>query len=193
MARRAPSPRDTSGPAPLRGADLAITFTPRADGGVVFRATRADGSATWQRHEGVRASFFPHHDLTHYAVETVLGARDGFYGLLAAGWDVADTGGKGARGPLPAEAVIVEHIVGMLDTARAGGAPPLAATELAEQLATLRASGRIASVPALTDAQLDDVHRRAGELQDAWARCAARGEVFSLDFTRPAASRLLPP
>ena len=175
---------------PLRHPDLEITFTPRSDGSVVFRATRADGSATWQRHEGVRATFFPHHDLTHYAVETVLGARDGFYGLLAAGWDVADTGGKGARGPLPAEAVLVEHLVGLLDTERVGGAPPLRAAELAMQLETLRASGRIATTPALTDALLLDVRHRAAELQDTWARSAACGEVFTLTFARPAASAL---
>lgn len=62
------------------------------------------------------------HDLTHYAVETALGYRRGFFGLIAEGWDVEDTTGKGARGPLPVEAGEVERIVGLFDSERGSGA-----------------------------------------------------------------------
>jgi hypothetical protein len=33
--------------------------------------------------------FFVRHDLTHYAVETVLGLRTAFFGLLAQGWEIS--------------------------------------------------------------------------------------------------------
>lgn len=56
-----------------------------------------------------------------YALKTVLDAAHGFYGLVAAGWDIADTTGKGTRGPLPDDAVAVEQIVGMFDAERASG------------------------------------------------------------------------
>ncbi len=101
--------------------ELAIHLTKRADGGAVLRLVRADGSATWQRHDGHRAGFFPAHDLTHLAIETELGFRRGFYGLVAEGWSLEETEGKSARGPLPPEAMAVEYLVGALDLERAGG------------------------------------------------------------------------
>jgi hypothetical protein len=61
------------------------------------------------------------HDLTHLAVETVLGYRRGFFGLIAEGWEVEDTTGNGARGALPAEALEVEKLVGLFDSERASG------------------------------------------------------------------------
>ena len=77
--------------------ELRVELTKRADGGAVLRCTRADGSVTWQRQEGRQAAFFPLHDLTHHAVETTLGYRRGFLGLVADGWELADTTGKGGR------------------------------------------------------------------------------------------------
>ena len=170
-------------------AALVVSFEARPDGRVVLRATRPDGSSTWQVHEGPRAAFFPFHDLTHLAVETVLGTRDGFYGLLAAGWDIADTGGRGARGPLPPEAVLVEHLVGLLDGERIGGAAPLTAATLQAQLATLVAAGRLAAVPALTDAQLARVREAREMLHEAWAR-TPMAQSFERRYTRPGASAL---
>jgi len=97
------------------------------------------------------AAYFALHDLTHYAVETALGYRHAFFGLIAEGWDVEDTTGKGARGPLPAEATEAERIVGLFDAERASGIPwtqeefsavahcPLTASEI-ESVRTLRAS-----------------------------------------------------
>jgi hypothetical protein len=67
------------------------------------------------------AAHFALHDLTHFAVETGLGYRRGFFGLIAEGWDVEDTTGKGTRGALPAEAIEVEKIVGLFDSERGSG------------------------------------------------------------------------
>jgi len=59
---------------------LRIQFEKQRDGAVVFRCVRGDGTSTWQKHAGKAAIFFPFHDLTHYAVESTLRFRQGFYG-----------------------------------------------------------------------------------------------------------------
>src|SRR6185437_11388716 len=77
----------------LSSREMKIQFTKKADGSAVFKCVRPDGSVTWQKQEGKHAAFFPLHDLTHYAVETELGFRRGFYGLIAEGWEIAETTG----------------------------------------------------------------------------------------------------
>ena len=99
---------------------LRIQITKRADGAGVLRCTRADGSVTWQKQTARHAAYFALHDLTHFAVESALGYRLGFYGLIAQGWEIDDTTGKGSRGRLPAEAGEVEQVVGLFDMERAG-------------------------------------------------------------------------
>jgi hypothetical protein len=100
---------------------LQIEIAKQPDGAGVLRCTRQDGSVTWQKQTRHAAHFAPH-DLTHYAAETTLGYRHGFFGLIAEGWEVDDTTGKGARGALPSEALDVERIVGLFDSERASGA-----------------------------------------------------------------------
>lgn len=99
---------------------LRIEIIKRPDGAGLIRCIRQDGSVTWQK-QTRHAVHFALHDLTHYSVETALGYRRGFFGLIADGWDVDDTTGKGSRGNLPAEALEVERIVGLFDAERAGG------------------------------------------------------------------------
>jgi len=99
---------------------LQIEIAKHADGSVAMRCTRADGSVTWQK-QTKHGAHFALHDLTHYAVEMALGYRQGFFGLIAAGWDAEDTTGKGARGRLPLEAVEAEQIVGLFDSERGSG------------------------------------------------------------------------
>ncbi|HEV3483262.1 MAG TPA: hypothetical protein VGR97_13155 [Candidatus Acidoferrales bacterium] len=97
---------------------MRIEIAKRADGTGVLRCTRDDGSITWQKQER-HGAHFALHDLTHFAVETSLGYQRGFFGLIAEGWDIADTSGRGPRGPLPDQAFEVERIVGVFDSERA--------------------------------------------------------------------------
>lgn len=46
----------------------------------VLTCIRANGSRTWTKLHAA----FPIHDMTHYAVETEIGAKDGFFGLRRA-------------------------------------------------------------------------------------------------------------
>jgi hypothetical protein len=74
---------------------------------------RDDGSTTITRlNQNVGAE----HDLVHYVVETTLGRRDSFYGLVARGWQVQDFDVPGAAKALnlPDEAGQTEHIVAAL-------------------------------------------------------------------------------
>src|SRR3954454_15515463 len=100
---------------------LHLRFKKSHDGATALSCTRADGTVTWQRQPAAHAAFFVRHDLTHYAVETVLGYRLGFYGLVAAGGDFRDFAARGRRGPIPADADPAELVVGFFDAESAGG------------------------------------------------------------------------
>jgi hypothetical protein len=169
--------------------DLEIGFRARTDGSVVLRCVRRDGSITWQVQSGPRAMFFPLHDLTHYAIETTLAARDGFFGLVAAGWDIADTDGKGARGRLPPEAALVEHLVGLMTQERIGGSAPLSAPDASALLDPLVRTGELPAF-RLDDGALARARTERERLHDAWARCPADAPL-SLSFRRPPVSGLL--
>lgn len=162
--------------------DLRLSLTKHADGGAVLRCTRADGSAVWQRHHGGRAVFFALHDLTHYAIETELGVRRAFYGLLADGWDLEDTTGKGTRGALPPEALRVEHLVGAFDLERAG-AVTWTADELNAHAAVFAADRGLPSPSDLTDDDLSRIRSRLGELLAQWVALDA-GATLELAFER---------
>lgn len=146
---------------------MLIEFTKRADGRTVLRCVRADGSVTWQRNDDQNARFFPLHDLTHYAVETELGFAQGFFGLIAEGWNIEETTGKTARGALPDEALEVEYIVSAFSAERAGGAGA-SATEFNQLAVTFASAKGMPSPRRLTDGDLARVRTRFDELANRW-------------------------
>ena len=164
---------------------MGIEFVRRGDGTTTLRCTRADGSVTWQTQRAPsHATFFALHDLTHYAVETTLGFRAGFYGLIAAGWDIDDTTGKGRRGALPAEARLVEQLVGAFDRERASP-EPWSAAEFNALLDDVRQATPPGTWPRrLTDADLARVRARWTELSARWVALAP-GEALTLSFELP--------
>src|SRR3954471_4333927 len=101
--------------------DLLVRIKKKDDGSAALSCTRADGSVTWQRQDGAQGRFFPLHDLTHLAVESTLGFRRAFYGLLAEGWDISHFGAPGGAERLPPEALLAEVLVGLFDVERASG------------------------------------------------------------------------
>jgi hypothetical protein len=168
-------------------ADLLIRLTKRADGDVVLRCERADGTSTWQRQQGRNASFFVLHDLTHFAVETVLGCSRGFFGLVAEGWDIADTEGKSARGPLPPETIAVEHMVGFLDVERATGGE-WSTVEWMEQGTRAGVDLRRIALREITDDDLNAIRSQRLKLLAQWASVPVGGEL-DLVFPDPGAAR----
>lgn len=152
----------------------------------MLRCVRSDGSLSWQKQDR-HAAFFAHHDLTHFAVESTLGFRRGFFGLVAEGWDIEDTTGKGARGRLPEEAAHVESIVGTLDSERASG-EIWSACDFNQHLAIHAESAGLSKPRELTDDDLARVRARRAELFAEW-RAIEPGETLQLHFviqSRPA-------
>ncbi len=139
---------------------------------------RDDGSCTW-----TVLNLTPAHDLGHYAIETTLGFRDAFFGLLAQGWAIQDfgqpdpmTGDKPAN---PTEAIQAEALAGLLDMERRSHLPP----DYAEFHAMLvsACAGLNVPLPALSQGQLEAIRSRHLELLHQWAELP-EGETLELPF-----------
>jgi hypothetical protein len=159
---------------------MIIEFTKRKDGNTLLRCVRDDGSVTWQRNESQRALFFPIHDLMHYAVETELGFRRGFYGLIAEGWEIAETTGKTPRGALPNETLEVEYLVSAFSAERAPGDASTAA-EFNPLAATFALAKEMPNPRKLSNDELARVRSRFNELAVQW-RALAPGATLKLAF-----------
>lgn len=156
---------------------MKITLTKKSSGESAIACARPDGSVTWQRHSH---AFFPLHDLTHFAVETTLDLRHGFFGLLAAGWEIGDFGHRKIPEDARHDAMLAEAIAGMLDQERATGIIP-EADDFNEGLLAVMESLGIKSDLRLTDKQLDAIRGRFLELAALWGRTPAGGRV-ELEF-----------
>jgi hypothetical protein len=157
---------------------VRVQITKKTDGSGVLRCVRADGSATWQKQTDRHAAYFSLHDLTHFAVETELGYRSGFFGLIAEGWEIEDTTGKGARGPLPPEAGEVEMLVGVFSAERAGGA-----------IWTVDEFNECAAMSGVRKLSADEIARvkkKRSQLFQQWA-AVEPGAALELQFTAAAA------
>ena len=145
---------------------LKIHFSKKPDGSSILHCERDDGSATWQRH---KTEFFVHHDLTHLAVESTLGLRYGFYGLLACGWNVSDFGSRELPEHAIRDAMLAEAIAGLLDQERATGVWALAADFNVALEASLSAMGH-EMYCVVTQSELDAIRKRFMELIRRWGR-----------------------
>lgn len=162
--------------------DLTIRIKKKTDGTAALTCTRADGSTTWQRQEKLLGAFFPLHDLTHCAVESVLGLDRAFFGLIAEGWEISDFGNAGPERRLPADAFLAELIVGFIDLERTGH--PMTAAECNAQIKELFAGAALApSSFALDDAQLAAIRARRDELFAEWG-ATRPGDSLEVPFTR---------
>jgi len=159
---------------------LTVLIKKKADGSAALSCRRSDGSVTWQRQEGTHGAFFPLHDLTHFAVETELGYGKGFFGLVAEGWDITDFGRPWPRGPLPAQALLAEVLVGFLDQERAAG-ELWSADELRTSTAAYASQSGVALKADLSDADLQRIRARRGALFAQWSALGA-GETLALTF-----------
>jgi hypothetical protein len=174
-----------SGP---RVPELVIRVKKKTDGNAALSAQRADGSVTWQRQEGQLGLFFPLHDLTHLAVETVLECRRGFYGLLAEGWDVSSFGDR--RRAIPDEALMIELIVAFFDLERRVGEASTA-DDFNWKIATNREEHHVPPTTfRMTDDQITAIRALRTELFGKWNALPA-GETLELPYDRPAESAVV--
>jgi hypothetical protein len=163
--------------------DLLIRIKKKSDGSAALTCTRADGSVTWQRQDGKLGAFFPFHDLTHYAVETVLGFRRAFYGLLAEGWDLSSFGDPGTKSRIPEDAHLAELVVGFFDLERITGNAPTA-EEFNEKIRDFLAdNGLPATQFRVDEGQLTSIRELRDALFARW-RAVPAGETLELPFSR---------
>lgn len=121
----------------------------------------------------------------------MLGYREGFFGLIAAGWEISDFVPPFPRGSIPAKAREVEIVVSLIDTGRPEAAG-WTAEEFREQgelyVAFRRATGKDpGDMPAVCDKDLDRIRALRGELVKRWAATKA-GQTLDLVFGGPARS-----
>lgn len=169
--------------------ELRIHFVKDKDGSVLLRCHRGDGSVTWQRNHGGRGTFFVVHDLTHYAVETILAHRRGFWGLVADGWNVTDFGAPWPRGPMPADMDPSELIVGFFDTERAGGVTWTAA-DFNDKAEKYYANQGVEKTLTLTGPELDAIRALVQDLVSRWT-LLPRGDTLELPFDRAAFAHMV--
>jgi hypothetical protein len=161
----------SSQPLPLR-----IELKKGRDSRPTLVCIRSDGSRTWS---AVHAHF-PVHDITHFAVESVLGFSQAFFGLIAAGWSIEEFAERGAAARMPAEALIAELVVGLLDQERASGQLSRADDLNLYLNQALLARGWDPFRPIL-DRELGAIRNLRGELQTAWSALDP-GQAITVEF-----------
>ncbi len=144
---------------------------------------RADGSETWSRVH----PFYPGHDLTHYSVESALGLNQGFFGLIASGWELSDFIQKSVAARLPTEAFWAECAVGVTELLNNGGAPanPPPLAEWEEALRQSIAGQRLPAFRAITAEEYADLNSLRRSLLARWSALPV-GETLSFVFSAPA-------
>ncbi len=178
---------------------LRILFTKaKKDGSQdILTCIRPDGSRTWAKLNAV----FPIHDMTHYSVEMEMRSKNGFFGLLAQGWNLTDFDSPENRARMPLEALWVEHVVGIVwreyvtrnVTPYPEFSEAVAATVEALRESLQRNARRqgpradysefdvAALVRPITEVERTNIMSRIGELAAQWAQ-TPRGEIMELPF-----------
>ena len=155
---------------------MKVQFLRGKDKRDVLSVVRDDGSTSWQhQHPGI-----PVHDLTHFAVESTLGLRDGFYGLLTQGWDISRLTEKDVRDTLPTEGLWTELVVGLIQSERLSP-EPLPAPEFNAMLTKSREEFGITMERYVTDDELSRIRVTFADLYSHW-KSLAPGERLTLDF-----------
>ena len=155
---------------------MVIQLKKGRDGPSTLACVRVDGTRTLGRLH----PFFPVHDLTHCAVETVLRFDQAFFGLVGSGWNIDDFTVRGSAARLPVQALWAEHIVGLLDLERASR-QPFDAAQFNELLALSLAKQRVAAGRSLTDAELVRARELRNALQQRW-QALAPGDTLEVVF-----------
>jgi len=155
---------------------MTIELKKGAGGPPTLTCIRADGTRTW----GKLHPFLPVHDLTHIAVESVLGFKEAFFGLVASGWAIDDFAAPGASKRFPLEARWAESIVGLFDLERGTGRIWTAA-ELDEALASSLSGQGTSGFRPFKEHELAAIRRLRSESQARWESLAP-GHTLAIPF-----------
>ena len=97
---------------------MQIILKKKLDKNSILKIIRDDGTSTWSKlHFGMET-----HDLCHYAVESTLGFKNAFFGIINNGYDIGDFELPKHLRPndlqpknLHNEALVTEHMVNLLE------------------------------------------------------------------------------
>jgi hypothetical protein len=155
----------------------------KARDGVVLTCIRDQGPVTVQ--QTGYGGFFALHDLMHLAVETTLGLRQAFFGLVSEGWNFETFGDKDdpRYRTMPVEAELAERLVGCLSrrySERAWQDPELLllfTEEINQEITPAMTTGFVRLEPE----QITQIYSRFDELAARWAAVPI-GEHLELEF-----------
>jgi len=160
---------------------MKIRFKKGKKGTDVLECVREDGTVTWSH---VRPGMMVH-ELLHYAVETELGFKNAFYGILAKGYGIEEFESDRSKRPtalmpknLPKEAHWAEIIVGLFQTQLSDRQKIESFREMIEQACTMRG---LAPPDALTEENYEKVWQTFQILYKKWKHLEW-GEDLVVDF-----------
>jgi|SRR3954463_10617526 hypothetical protein len=160
---------------------LLVRIKKKSNGEAALTCERGDGSVTWQRQEGQLGRFFPLHDLTHFAVESVLRFDGAFFGLISTGWDISDFAAPGAKHRLTEQARLAEMLVGFFDLEQRTGVLG-DARDFAWKIRTYCEEHKMPPPSfVITDEQIAAIRAKRSELFSAW-QIVPPGETLELRF-----------
>lgn len=144
----------------------------------ILSYTRDDGSVTWMYSD----DFFTRHDLSHYAIETIMEYRTAFYGMLNDGMDIGDFEDREKRLliPMTDEARWAENMANLFLMETTQGTFP----DFNEvQQNTGRSSfGDQYLLMTLSPDQIEGIRNRLRQLLAEWDALPV-GETLTLTFT----------
>jgi len=155
---------------------LNVQFTRGKDKKDVLSVVREDGSRSWQH----QTAGIPAHVLTHFAVESTLGLRNAFYGLVAQGWDITRLTDRDVRAILPPEGLWTEFVVGLVQTERLS-TEPFSAADFNDLLEKEKENFSLKYDRQLTDDELFRIRQIFLEKYSEW-RTLKPGESMSMNF-----------
>jgi hypothetical protein len=140
-----------------------------------LRCRRPDGTLTWSRVH----PYYPRHDLSHFAVETALELKQGFFGLIAGGWELADFIQKSVAARLPPEAIWAECAVGITELLSDPAPPSLAKWQ--EALDQSVAGQNLPPFRRVSDGEYARLNSLRATLLQQWTALPV-SETLMLDF-----------
>jgi hypothetical protein len=160
----------------------ALTFRikKRPDANALLVLVREDGSST-SGPIGPPQGYGPVHDLAHYVVERTLGLSEGFLGLVASGWEIADFEKKGAARRLPAEAMLAEVAAGELSRQAMMWQWSSAADYAWAVETTMRTSQPEYAMPEIGEQAFEGMRVELLQLRQRWNELPL-GETLELSF-----------
>ncbi|MGB3589952.1 MAG: hypothetical protein WBA23_25620 [Tunicatimonas sp.] len=160
---------------------MKIQFTKQQNRPSVFKCFRPDGTETWM---SITQLFALEHDIVHYAVETTLGFRQAFYGMLLRGYNVTDFAAPRHLRPaallpinLPLEAQQTEMLVNLFQTELHDGT----SMEDFIGIAKFTFEAQVVPFPDINEQQVGQIRARIRALLRQWHELPT-GATLELNF-----------